>query len=92
MTDQNPNTHHDDRRTTNELSMVDGSYYEIIVNGHIDQQWSSWFANLDIYHDQDGFTILSGFIVDQSALHGILTQIRDLGLPLISITSLTQAK
>ena len=91
MTEQNPNTHHDDCQSTNEISMVGGSYYEIIVKGHIDQQWSSWFANLDISHDQDGFTILSGFIVDQSALHGILAQIRDLGLPLISIISLTQA-
>ena len=61
--------------------------YEIRVKGHLPQEWSAWFEGLTITLEQDGNTLLSGSVLDQSALHGILKKIRDLGMPLLSIHS-----
>ena len=61
--------------------------YEIRVKGHLDGHWSEWFDGLTIANVEDGYALLSGEIVDQSALHGVLVKVRDLGLPLISVTS-----
>lgn len=61
--------------------------YEINIKGHLDKHWSDWLGDLAVSYDDQGNTILSGRIVDQAALHGILAQIRDLGLTLISLTS-----
>ncbi|MBC8332939.1 MAG: hypothetical protein H8E28_13245 [Anaerolineae bacterium] len=66
--------------------MSGGGHYEITVKGHIDEQWADWFGELSISHDECGLTTLSGMIVDQAALHGVLAQIRDLGLTLISFS------
>ena len=60
--------------------------YQIRVRGIIGQQWSAWFDDLEIVPLADGETLLTGPVVDQAALHGILAKIRDLNLPLISIT------
>lgn len=57
---------------------------EIRVRGYLDEHWSDCLGDLDITYDDQGNTILSG-IVDQAALYGILAQIRDLGLPLLSV-------
>jgi hypothetical protein len=58
---------------------------EIRVKGQIDEHWSDWFEDLTITHtDQDG-TILSGTVVDQAALYGLLAKLRDLGLSLLSV-------
>ena len=59
--------------------------YEIRVKGYLDQRWSDWFDGLTITH-QDGYTVLRGSLVDEAALHGVLIKIRDLGLPLLSLT------
>ena len=59
--------------------------YHIRVKGHLGQRWSAWFDHLTITLEPNGDTLLAGPIVDQAALHGILTKIRDLGLPLVSI-------
>ena len=59
--------------------------YQIIVKGHLDSEWSEWFDGLTITLVSTGETILSGPIVDQTALHGVLVKIRDLGLPLLSL-------
>jgi hypothetical protein len=61
--------------------------YEIKVAGHLDEHWSGWLGGLDIIHDTAGNTLLAGALPDQAALHGILNQIRDLGLVLISLES-----
>jgi hypothetical protein len=61
--------------------------YEIRVKGHLDGHWSEWFDGLTIANVENGDAVLSGEIVDQSALHGVLVKVRDLGLPLISVTS-----
>lgn len=59
--------------------------YEIKIRGHLDSHWSDWFDGLTMIHDKGGDTILSGPIVDQPALYGVLTKVRDLGLPLLSV-------
>jgi hypothetical protein len=59
--------------------------YQIVVKGYLDSDWSDWFDGLTITLVGSGETILSGTIVDQTALHGVLIKIRDLGLPLLSL-------
>jgi hypothetical protein len=58
--------------------------YEVRVEGVLDGRWSDWFEGLQI-HNQGGETILSGTLPDQSALHGILDKVRDLGLSIIAV-------
>ena len=60
--------------------------YQIVVNGHLDSAWSEWFDGLTIAAVDSGETILTGPIVDQTALHGVLIKIRDLGLPLLRLS------
>jgi len=64
------------------------SSYEIRVDGHLDDRWVAWFDGLDLTHESDGTTTLRGPVVDQTALHGLLQRIRDLGLPLVSVTTI----
>lgn len=59
----------------------------IRVKECIDEDWSAWFAGLSLTRTGDGETVLSGNVVDQAALYGVLTMLRDLGLHLISVTS-----
>lgn len=61
--------------------------YEITVQGHLAARWSTWFDGLELIRTSDGTTVIRGPIVDQSALHGVLEKLRDLGIPLISLTS-----
>jgi hypothetical protein len=61
------------------------AFYEIRVKGHLDERWSDWFDGLEITNVENGGTILSGDIADQAALHGVLTRVRDLGLPLVAL-------
>jgi hypothetical protein len=58
---------------------------EICVRGELDPQWSSWFDGLRVECTERGLTVLVGSVADQAALHGLLTRIRDLGLPLVSL-------
>ena len=59
--------------------------YQFVVKGHLDSEWSEWFDGLTITLMDNGETILSGPVVDQTALHGVLIKIRDLGLPLLGL-------
>ena len=59
---------------------------EIRVKGCIDEHWSSWLAGLSITHPNSNETILSGKVADQAALYGVLSMLRDLGLPLLSVS------
>ena len=91
MIEKNHNPCKDDHRTNHlikETSLISGSHYKITVAGRIDKEWVDWFGDLSLSYEQCGYSTISGFIVDQSALHGILAQIRDLALPLVSLTRL----
>lgn len=65
-----------------------GPRYELRVVGHLDARWAAWFDGLTLTHEADGTTNLRGPVVDQAALHGLLQKIRDLGVPLISVTQI----
>jgi hypothetical protein len=60
--------------------------YQIRVKGHLGSQWSAWFDGMTITNQPNGEALLAGPVTDQSALHGLLIKIRDLGLPLLAIT------
>ena len=64
---------------------VMSKFYRIRVGGHLDSCWSEWFEGLRLTHEENGETVLSGPIVDEAALHGILAKVRDLGLPLLAV-------
>ena len=59
--------------------------YQIRIKGHLGQQWTEWFEGLTITLEDNGDTLLTGPVVDQAALHGLLKKVRDLGMPLISV-------
>jgi hypothetical protein len=61
--------------------------YQVRIKGHLGQRWRDWFEGLTITLEEDGNTLLNGPVLDQSALHGILKKIRDLGMPLLSVNS-----
>ncbi len=59
--------------------------YEIRIKGHLANRWANWFEGLTITLEDNGDTLLTGTVVDQAALHGVLRKVRDLGMPLISV-------
>ena len=60
--------------------------YAIRVQGRLEPRWSAWFDGFALKAQPDGTTVLTGTVVDQAALHGLLQSLRDLGLPLVSVT------
>ncbi len=60
--------------------------YEIRLKGHLDNRWAAWFDGMTLTPCSDGTTTIHGTVLDQSALHGLLQRVRDVGLPLISVT------
>ena len=60
--------------------------YQIRIQGHLGTEWTDWFEGLSITLQDNGETLLSGPVVDQAALHGLLRKVRDLGLPLLAVT------
>jgi hypothetical protein len=63
--------------------------YQIRLEGHLGPHWSDWFGGLAITLDDTGETLLTGPVVDQAALHGVLKKVRDLGIPLLSVVRVT---
>lgn len=63
--------------------------YEIRVAGHLGSRWATWFDGMTLTPQDDGTTVIHGAVVDQSALHGLLRRLSDLGLPLVSVTPTT---
>ena len=61
--------------------------YQIRIKGHLGHQWTEWFEGLTITQEEDGDTLLTGSVIDQAALHGLLKKVRDLGMPLLSVDS-----
>jgi len=74
---------------SNELSSESHSdqliVYQIRIKGHLGPLWMEWFAGLIITLEEDGNTLLTGTVIDQAALHGLLKKVRDLGAPLLSV-------
>jgi hypothetical protein len=77
-----------DQNTTSGQTTV----YQIRVSGHLGREWSGWFEGLTVTPQDNGDTLLTGPVADQAALHGLLKQVRDLGLPLLSITHVTTSR
>lgn len=63
--------------------------YQIRIKGHLSQPRMAWFEGLAITLEEDGNTLLMGFVLDQAALFGILKKVRDLGMPLLSMNSVS---
>jgi hypothetical protein len=66
--------------------------YEIRIKGHLNNRWVEWFEGLTITLEDDGDTLLTGLVVDQAALHGLLKKVRDLGMPLVSVSPIEPAQ
>jgi len=69
------------------LDHYEPGIYEIRIKGHLDDKGADRFQGLNITLEEDGNTLLTGPVVDQAALHGLLKKIRDLGMPLVSVSS-----
>ena len=63
--------------------------YQIRIKGHLSRQWADWFGGLTITLEDNGETLLTGPVVDQAALHGLLKKVRDLAMPLVSVSPVT---
>ncbi len=59
--------------------------YQIRLRGHLHSEWTDWFGGLAVALEDNGDTLLTGPVVDQAALYGLLKKVRDLGMPLVSV-------
>jgi hypothetical protein len=71
---------------TNELEPGQPVVYQIRIKGQLDPEWTDWFEGLAVTLEEDGNSLLTGEVIDQAALHGLLKKMRDLGLPLVSVS------
>jgi hypothetical protein len=70
------------------MGCIQPMIYQIRLEGHLDRQWTDWFDGLSITLEEMGDTLLTGPVVDQSALFGLLKKVRDLGMSLVSVIRL----
>ena len=74
------------KRINSEIDPGQPLVYQIRIKGHLGREWTDWFEGLTITLEDNGETLLTGPVVDQAALHGLLRKVRDLGMPLLSVT------
>jgi len=74
----------ENRRTSN-TEPDEPMIYQIRIKGHLGSHWTEWYEDMTITLQEDGTTLLTGPVVDQAALYGLLRKVRDLGLPLLSV-------
>src|SRR5713226_1213470 len=88
--------HNRDRVMSNEINSGSDPgqplVYQIRIKGHLGRQWTNWFGGLTITLEDNGETLLTGPVVDQAALHGLLRKVRDLGMPLLSVSRVTPGR
>ena len=81
--------HNRDRVMSNEINSgsekAQPLVYQIRIKGHLGCEWTDWFGDLTLTLEDNGDTLLTGPVVDQAALHGLLRKVRDLGVPLLSV-------
>ena len=65
-------------------------FYQIRIEGHLGHEWADWFDGLAIMLEDNGETLLTGPVLDQAALHGLLRKVRDVGMPLVSVMRVKQ--
>ena len=73
-------------KTNSEMNPGQPLVYQIRIKGHLGREWTDWFGGLTITLEDNGETLLTGSVVDQAALHGLLKKVRDLGMPLVSVS------
>ena len=78
--------------STQDTEPIQPKVFEIRIKGHLDDQWTDWFGGLTITLEESGDTLLTGPVIDQAALYGLLRRVRDLGLPLVSVNSIDNGK
>lgn len=74
------------KRVNGQRDPDEPTVYQIRITGHLGREWTDWFDGLAITLEDNGDTLLTGPAVDQAALHGVLKKVRDLGMPLVSVT------
>ncbi len=70
----------------------EGGQYEIRIHGHLDDRWTGWFEGMTLTLEQNGDTLISGQVIDQAALFGLLRKVRDTGMRLISVNRITASR
>src|SRR5205085_5724477 len=85
--------HKRDRIMSNEINSESDpgqpTVYQIRIKGHLGRGWTDWFGGLTITQEDNGETLLTGPVVDQAALYGVLRKVRDVGMPLLSVIRVT---
>ncbi len=81
--------HNGYRVMSNELNSKtdpgESTIYQIRIKGHLGCQWADWFGGLTVTLEDNGETLLTGPVIDQAGLHGLLKKVQDLGMPLVSV-------
>jgi hypothetical protein len=79
-------------KTNSEIEKAQPMVYQIRIMGHLGREWTDWFEGLTITLEDNGETLLTGSIVDQAALYGLLRRMRDVGMPLLSVNRVKLGK